>query len=66
MLDFRHFEQHVFLAGAHQDPRLVLLDELKRQHFPGKIAVSMQRTMDSEEFEVLKARGADFVFLPYD
>ena len=53
------------LGLTHQDPRLVLLDELKRQHFPGKIAVSMQRTMDSEELEVLKARGADFVFLPY-
>ena len=53
------------LGLTHQDPRLVLLDELKRQHFPGKIAVSMQRTMDREELEVLQARGADFVFLPY-
>lgn len=49
-----------------EDPRLVLMDELKRQNFNGKIAVSVQRSVDREEIEALQRRGADFVFLPYD
>jgi Kef-type K+ transport system membrane component KefB len=50
---------------THEDPRLVLMDELKRQHFSGKIAVTMQQTVDRDELEVLRSKGADFIFLPY-
>lgn len=53
------------LGLTHEDPRLVLMDELRRQHFSGKIAVSMQTTIDREEIKMLEARGADFVLLPY-
>lgn len=53
------------LGLTYEDPRLVLIDELKRQNFFGTIAVSMQQTVQRGEIEELKARGADFVFLPY-
>ena len=53
------------LGLTHEDPRLVLMEELRRQRFSGKIAVSMQRTIDREEINMLEARGADFVLLPY-
>jgi Kef-type K+ transport system membrane component KefB len=53
------------LGLTYEDPRLVLIDELKRQNFFGTIAVSMQQTAQRGEIEELKARGADFVFLPY-
>jgi len=53
------------LGLTHEDPRLVLMDELRRQHFSGKIAVSMQRTIDREEIETREARGADLVLMPY-
>ncbi len=50
------------LGLTHEDPRLVLIDALKRQNYTGKIAVSTQRT---HEKEALEARGADLVFLPF-
>lgn len=53
------------LGLTYEDPRLVLIDELKRQNFFGTIAVSMQQTAHRREIEELKAKGADFVFLPY-
>jgi Kef-type K+ transport system membrane component KefB len=56
--------QHDF-GLTHEDPRLVLLDELRRQEYGGKTAVSMQRNADREEIDLLRHRGADFVFLPY-
>ncbi|MBM9538271.1 cation:proton antiporter [Desulfobulbus alkaliphilus] len=53
------------LGLTHEDPRLVLIDELKRQNFFGIIAVSMQQTANRREIEELRTMGADFVFLPY-
>lgn len=50
------------LGLTHEDPRLVLIDALKQQNYTGKIAVSTQRRYD---IDVLKARGADIVFLPF-
>ena len=50
---------------THEDPRLVLIDELKRQNYSGKIAVSMQQTVDKEGLEALRDKGADYIFLPY-
>ncbi|MBF0586249.1 cation:proton antiporter [Prosthecochloris sp. N3] len=51
------------LGLTHEDPRLVLIDALKTLRFPGRIAVSTQRL---KEKEMLKERGADVVFLPFD
>ncbi|MEC9487410.1 MAG: cation:proton antiporter family protein [Prosthecochloris sp.] len=51
------------LGLTHEDPRLVLIDALKTLRFPGRIAVSTQRL---KEKEMLKERGADMVFLPFD
>ncbi len=47
---------------THEDPRLVLLDGLKQHDYAGKVAVS---THNIDEVELLKARGADMVFLPF-
>lgn len=48
------------LGLTHEDPRLVLIDALKREKFSGKIAVSTQRV---EDVAMLKAKGAHVVFL---
>lgn len=53
--------QHDF-GLTHEDPRVVLIDGLKHQNYDGKIAVS---THHPHEIEALKAKGADFVFLPF-
>ncbi|MDP3533698.1 MAG: cation:proton antiporter [Alphaproteobacteria bacterium] len=50
------------LGLTHEDPRLVLIDALKRQNYKGKIAVSTQRF---HEKAALEAKGADLVFLPF-
>lgn len=50
------------LGLTHEDPRLVLIDGLKRQKFTGRIAVS---THQPQEEKVLQAKGADLVFLPF-
>lgn len=50
------------LGVTHQDPRLILIDGLKRENFQGKIAVSTQR---AGERDALKASGANLVFLPF-
>lgn len=50
------------LGLTHEDPRLVLIDALKRQNYTGRIAVSTQR---AHEKEALAAKGADLVFLPF-
>jgi hypothetical protein len=50
------------LGLTHEDPRLVLIDALKRQNFTGRIAVSTQR---AREVKALNAKGADLVFLPF-
>lgn len=50
------------LGVTHQDPRLILIDGLKREGFQGKIAVSTQR---ANEKEALKESGANLVFLPF-
>jgi len=50
------------LGLTHEDPRLVLIDALKRENYTGKIAVS---THQAHEKEALKAKGADLVFLPF-
>ena len=50
------------LGLTHEDPRLVLIDALKREKFMGKIAVSTQQMREKES---LKAKGADLVFLPF-
>lgn len=45
-----------------EDPRMVLIDGLKAQHYDGRIAVSTQY---SHDIEALRERGADLVLLPY-
>lgn len=50
------------LGLTHQDPRLILIDELKRLGYQGKIAVS---THNSDEETTLLSRGANIVFLPF-
>jgi len=47
---------------THEDPRLVLIDGLKREKYTGKIAVSTQH---AHEKALLKAKGAHLVFLPF-
>ena len=50
------------LGLTHEDPRLVLIDALKRQNYTGKIAVSTQHSSEKEE---LMNKGADLIFLPF-
>jgi Kef-type K+ transport system membrane component KefB len=50
------------LGLTHEDPRLVLIDGLKREKYTGKIAVSTQQ---ADEIEALQTKGADLVFLPF-
>lgn len=50
------------LGVTHEDPRLVLIDALRRQQYAGKIAVS---TQNASEVEMLRAKGANLVFLPF-
>jgi len=50
------------LGLTHEDPRLVLIDGLKREKYTGKIAVSTQQV---DEIEALQTKGADLVFLPF-
>lgn len=50
------------LGLTHEDPRLLLIDGLKRQHFAGKVAVSTHHTYD---VEALKRKGADVVLCPF-
>lgn len=45
-----------------EDPRMVLIDGLKGQHYQGRIAVS---TQFSHDVEALREHGADLVLLPY-
>lgn len=47
---------------THEDPRLVLIDGLKRSRFTGKIAVT---THTRDEVGALEAKGADLVLLPF-
>jgi Kef-type K+ transport system membrane component KefB len=53
--------QHDF-GVSYEDPRLVLIDALKRNGYGGKIAVSTQRM---EEVQQLREFGSDLVFQPY-
>ncbi|KFI08507.1 cation:proton antiporter [Massilia sp. BSC265] len=50
------------LGLTHEDPRLVLMNALKRQGYTGKVAISTQREQD---VELLRSKGADLVFLPF-
>lgn len=50
------------LGVTHEDPRIVLLNALKRQHYQGKVAVSTHFTHDIVS---LKQHGADLVLQPY-
>ncbi|WP_449258038.1 cation:proton antiporter [Chlorobium limicola] len=50
------------LGVSYEDPRLVLIDALKRNGYGGKIAVSTQRM---EEVQQLREFGSDLVFQPY-
>lgn len=47
----------------HDDPRIMLVKGLNEHHYNGKIAVSTQH---AEQVELLKKRGVDVVFLPFD
>lgn len=46
----------------HDDPRIVLIDGLKRRKFLGKVAVSAHHLHEADR---LKTRGADLVLLPF-
>ena len=48
---------------THDDPRLMLIDGLRRRRFGGRIAVATHR---AEEVDALRDRGADVVFLPFE
>lgn len=50
------------LGLTHEDPRLILLDELKRQQYQGRVAVSTQYGHDVAH---LRERGAALVFQPF-
>lgn len=50
------------LGLTHEDPRLVLIDGLRRNYYSGRIAVAAQRR---DEEARLRAKGADLVFLPF-
>lgn len=50
------------LGVTHEDPRLILIDVLRRQHFSGKIAVTTHHT---NEVEYLQQKGADLVLCPF-
>lgn len=50
------------LGVTHEDPRIVLLDALERQHYQGKVAVSTHYTHD---IAGLKQHGANLVLQPY-
>lgn len=50
------------LGVTHEDPRIVLLDALKQQHYQGKVAVSTHFTHD---IAGLHQHGADLVLQPY-
>lgn len=50
------------LGLTHEDPRRVLMDSLKQQHYRGKIAISTQQVHDRQS---LIDQGADLVFLPF-
>jgi hypothetical protein len=47
---------------THDDPRLILIDGIKRQGYQGRLAVSTEKEI---EIEMLKAKGADLVFSPF-
>lgn len=53
---------HHDLGVTHEDPRTALIDGLKFQHYTGKVAVS---THNTGEVELLKAKGADLVLMPF-
>lgn len=50
------------LGVTHEDPRIVLLDALKQQHYQGKVAVA---THFSHDIPSLQQHGADLVLQPY-
>lgn len=50
------------IGVTHEDPRLVLIEGLKQQHYTGGIVVSTQHLHDRE---VLKGKGATLVLLPF-
>jgi Trk K+ transport system NAD-binding subunit len=50
------------LGLTHEDPRLVLISALKQHGYSGHIAVS---TINHREVPILKDKGADIVFLPF-
>ncbi|MDP3417733.1 hypothetical protein [Falsiroseomonas sp.] len=47
---------------THEDHRLALIDGLRAQHFPGRIAVTAHT---EEEADRLRQRGAALVLLPF-
>ncbi len=51
----------------HEDPRIVLVDALKRHGYTGKIALTIQQHNGEEarEQKWLEAQGASLVFMPY-
>ena len=50
------------LGVTHEDPRLVLLDTLRRLNYAGRVAVASHR---SDEVATLAEKGADVVLLPF-
>lgn len=50
------------LGVTHEDPRLTLIDGLKKQHYSGRIAISTQHAGDQPAFE---EKGVDLVLLPF-
>ena len=50
------------LGVTHEDPRIVLMDALKQQHYQGKVAVA---TQFSHDISGLMQHGADLVLQPY-
>lgn len=50
------------LGLIHEDPRLTVIDGLRRNKFQGKVAVSTHHTYD---IEILKNKGADLVLCPF-
>ena len=53
---------HHDIGVTHEDPRLILLEGLKQQHYSAGIAVSTQHLHDQE---ILKKKGATLILLPF-
>ncbi|WP_027251341.1 cation:proton antiporter [Photobacterium halotolerans] len=50
------------IGVTHEDPRLLLIEGLKQQHYTGGIAISTQQLHDQQ---LLKEKGATLILLPF-